>query len=74
MTVNHEPVIIYGPKCNAVLVGECDWIPINEPLILLLAPGMRESIAESTRERLATAPASWTDNDASDLVSVAAKR
>lgn len=40
----HEPVLITGPRANAVLVGEEDWIAIQETLYLLSQPGMRESI------------------------------
>jgi antitoxin YefM len=46
----HEPVLITGPRSNAVLVGEEDWNAIQETLFLLSIPGMRESI----REGLAT--------------------
>jgi len=46
----HEPVLITGPRSNAVLVGEEDWNAIQETLHLLSIPGMRESI----REGLAT--------------------
>ncbi len=46
----HEPVLITGPRSNAVLVGEEDWNAVQETLHLLSVPGMRESI----REGLAT--------------------
>ena len=46
----HEPMLITGPRSNAVLVGEEDWNSIQETLYLLSVPGMRESI----REGLAT--------------------
>jgi antitoxin YefM len=42
----HEPVLITGPRSNAVLVGEDDWNAIQETLYLLSIPGMRESIVE----------------------------
>jgi len=42
----HEPVLITGPRSNAVLVGEEDWNAIQETLHLLSVPGMRESIRE----------------------------
>jgi antitoxin YefM len=45
----HEPVLITGPRSNAVLVGEEDWNAVQETLLLSI-PGMRESI----REGLAT--------------------
>ena len=43
---DHEPVLITGPRSNAVLVGEEDWNSIQETLYLLSVPGMRESVAE----------------------------
>jgi len=43
---SHEPVLITGPRSNAVLVGEEDWNAIQETLYLLSLPGMRESIRE----------------------------
>jgi len=42
----HEPVLITGPRANAVLVSEEDWNAIQETLHLLSVPGMRESIVE----------------------------
>ena len=42
----HEPMLITGPRSNAVLVGEEDWNSIQETLHLLSIPGMRESIRE----------------------------
>ncbi len=42
----HDPVLITGPRSNAVLVGEEDWNAIPETLYLLSVPGMRESFAE----------------------------
>ena len=46
----HEPILITGPRSNAVLVAEEDWRAIQETLHLLSIPNMRESI----REGLAT--------------------
>jgi antitoxin YefM len=43
---DHEPLLITGPRSNAVLVGEEDWNSIQETLYLLSVPGMRESIRE----------------------------
>jgi antitoxin YefM len=43
---DHQPVLITGPRSNAVLVGEEDWNSIQETLHLLSVPGMRESIIE----------------------------
>ncbi len=45
----HEPVLITGPRTNAVLIGEEDWNSIQETLHLLSVPGMRESIKEALR-------------------------
>jgi PHD/YefM family antitoxin component YafN of YafNO toxin-antitoxin module len=42
----HVPVLIAGPRHNAVLVSEEDWQGIQETLYLLSVPGMRESIRE----------------------------
>ena len=47
---SHEPIIIKGKRCNAVLISEDDWRSIQETVYLLNIPGMRESI----REGLAT--------------------
>jgi prevent-host-death family protein len=41
-----SPILITGPRSNAVLVGEADWRSIQETLHLLSVPGMRESIRE----------------------------
>ena len=40
----HQPLLITGPRSNAVLIGEEDWNSIQETLYLLSVPGMRESI------------------------------
>lgn len=48
MTVRPDPVMNLAQKANTVLVGEGDWIAINETLNLLSVPGICESIAEST--------------------------
>ncbi|MGC1873077.1 MAG: type II toxin-antitoxin system Phd/YefM family antitoxin [Acidobacteriaceae bacterium] len=40
----HEPVLITGPRANAVLVAEEDWNAIQETLHLLAMKDMRESI------------------------------
>jgi antitoxin YefM len=42
----HEPILITGPRANAVLIGEEDWNAIQETLHLLSVPNMRESIRE----------------------------
>jgi prevent-host-death family protein len=43
---DHQPVLITGPRSNAVLVDEEDWNAIQETLNLLSVSGMRESIVE----------------------------
>lgn len=47
---SHEPVLITGPRSDAVLVSADDWRAIQETLHLASIPGMAESI----REGLAT--------------------
>ncbi len=41
---SHEPVLITGKRSNGVLVSEEDWRAMQETLLLLSIPGMRESI------------------------------
>ena len=41
---SHQPITITGKRQNAVLVGESDWLAIQETLHLLSVPNMRESI------------------------------
>jgi len=43
---SHEPIQITGKRGNAVLVGEDDWRAVQETLLLVSVPGMRESIME----------------------------
>jgi antitoxin YefM len=43
---DHKPVLITGPRANAVLVAEEDWNAIQETLYLLSVPGMRESVID----------------------------
>ena len=43
---SHEPIQITGKRGNAVLVGEDDWRAVQETLLLVAIPGMRESIIE----------------------------
>lgn len=47
---SHEPILISGRRHNAVLVSEEDWSAIQETLLLLSVPGMRESIREGMAE------------------------
>jgi PHD/YefM family antitoxin component YafN of YafNO toxin-antitoxin module len=41
---SHVPIQIAGKRNSAVLVGEDDWLAIQETLNLTSIPGMRESI------------------------------
>ena len=50
---SHEPIIISGKRCNAVLLAAEDWRAIQETLYLLAVPGMRESIKVGRAEPLA---------------------
>ena len=50
VSLSHEPIVITGKRCNAVLISEEDWRSIQETMYLLNIPGMRESI----RDGLAT--------------------
>jgi prevent-host-death family protein len=43
---SHQPLLITGKRNNAVLVSAEDWEAIQETLLLLSVPGMRESIRE----------------------------
>jgi len=43
---SHEPIIIKGKRCSAVLISEDDWRAIQETMYLLNISGMRESIRE----------------------------
>jgi prevent-host-death family protein len=49
---SHEPILITGKRCNAVLISEQDWRSIQETLYLLSVPGMRESIREGLKTPL----------------------
>lgn len=50
VATSHEPVIIAGPRNNAVLISEEDWRSIEETLHLVSMPGMRESILAARKE------------------------
>ena len=43
---NHQPILITGKRSNAILISEDDWRAIEETMVLLSIPGMRESIIE----------------------------
>ena len=45
-STSHEPIIIKGKRCNAVLISEDDWRSIQETIFLLNIPGMRKSICK----------------------------
>lgn len=50
---SHEPIVISGKRCSAVLLAAEDWSAIQETLYLLAVPGMRESIKAGMKEPLA---------------------
>ena len=52
----HEPVLITGPRANAVLIAEEDWNAIQETLYLLSIPGMRESIRKGLNASVEDCP------------------
>ena len=49
---SHQPILISGKRCSAVLVSAEDWQAIQETLYLLSVPGMRESIKKGRAEPL----------------------
>ncbi len=51
-SISHEPIVITGKRCNAVLISEDDWRSIQETMYLLNIPGMRESIREGLETKL----------------------
>lgn len=55
--VNEEsqPLTILGQRGNAVLVGEQDWLAIQETLFLESVPGLADSIRQARVEGLAAA-------------------
>jgi antitoxin YefM len=46
LQLDHEPLLITGKRSNAVLISEGDWNAVQETLLLVSVPGMRESIIE----------------------------
>lgn len=50
---SHRPIHISGKRSGAVLVAEEDWQAIQETLVLLSIPDMRESIRKGMAEPLA---------------------
>lgn len=46
----HEPVIIAGPRANAVLISEEDFRAIEETMFLCSIPGMRSSLIRAAEE------------------------
>jgi PHD/YefM family antitoxin component YafN of YafNO toxin-antitoxin module len=48
----HAPLLITGPRSNAVLIAEDDWNAIQETLYLVSKPGMRESILDGMKTPL----------------------
>src|SRR5580698_2263869 len=49
---DHEPVLITGPRSNAVLVGEEDWNSIQETLYLLSSPACVNPLRKDLPRRL----------------------
>ena len=49
---DHEPLLITGPRSNAVLLAEEDWNSIQETLHLLSIPGMREFVRQGIETAL----------------------
>jgi antitoxin YefM len=49
---SHQPILISGKRCSAVLLSAEDWQAIQETLYLLSIPGMRESIKKGMAEPL----------------------
>jgi len=47
---SHQPIVITGKRSQAVLVSAEDWEAIQETLVLLAIPGMRDSIREGLAE------------------------
>ena len=48
----HQPIVITGKRCNAVLISEDDWNAIAEALHLLSIPGMRKSIKDGMSQNI----------------------
>jgi antitoxin YefM len=51
---SHQPIVIAGKRCSAVLVSAEDWQAIQETMHLLAIPGMRKSIRDGMAERQAS--------------------
>jgi prevent-host-death family protein len=47
-----EPVRISGPRTDAVLVSANDWRALQETLLLVSVPGLRQSIREGLESPL----------------------
>lgn len=47
-----EPVQISGPRTDAVLVAANDWRALQETLLLVSVPGVRQSIREGLESPL----------------------
>ncbi|OCL36970.1 toxin-antitoxin system subunit antitoxin [Tessaracoccus lapidicaptus] len=45
-----EPLTITGQRGNAVLIGEEDWLAIQETLLLESVPGLADSIRRARAE------------------------
>lgn len=52
VNADSHPVTIAGKRGNAVLIGEDDWLAIQETLYLSSIPEVRESIQQARKEPL----------------------
>jgi len=48
----HDPLLIAGDRCNAVLISEKYWSGIQETLYLMAAPGLSKSIKKSRKQSI----------------------
>ena len=51
---SHEPIVITGKRCSAVLISEDDWRANQETFYMLDISGMRESIREGLAKPIIT--------------------
>lgn len=49
VVTSHQPIHIAGKRGSAVLLGEEDWLAVQETLYLLSVPGMGQSIRDGLR-------------------------
>lgn len=53
VNIAHKPIYIHGQRKNAVLVSEEDWQAIQETMYLLSIPGMKKSIRNGLKLKVA---------------------